>query len=677
MPERRHQITAVTGNDLFRRAYVDRLFFGTNMFQGDVNNGNPIGSYVTWDVGVDNNASTSADCQPGLISDQSVFLRYKMQSTILNRVKGFPAIVCGTLAGTGRAESSGLGCNGFPVAELSPVSSHARRSNFPPGWSEYLTSNRNTPVYEMKSVQDLCGFPQFVGQLEDVTIEYDIVASGTGNHNQFLDMYLCDVSDRRRIPGGYPGLGYGTVLDGELIDTTATTSVQPFHNTINGLNYNLTKDWNINVWLDIPTIPNDGGEGESDGNWAGGRLVGEYSIGGVLHDFYYKIETGGSNNFDYIGLVMKEPQLAGTIRVLDYINFARNQLPQIIATNTVANQMYHGTSANPRTKPPPRFPDDLHVLSGTDFGNEIFYSYDDGEAVVEYRKVLWTVPSIGTFGWDSSTPPISPKIGPTSNFAVTIGDDDLIVSPVDVGGSASLFVDITSSDHEPFATVRALQPNIVISGEVSGSTTIDWVKQDGSTGTFALVVSSSAVGSGGSGAGTGTTGTGTTGGGQVNNGNGASRNFSEDVEVNDTLDIAYTDIHTSGSPIRSIDGESGSDRVRITRTEPDIGVRGLALGESIIEYELQNGQRGTFTITTVANVDNQGDDSPEFPFIGTRYVPPGSTISLDMSVMPSLFNRSTRSVGNNTGGGTATVVGDDLQISMPAGGGSAGEVDIT
>lgn len=640
MALRTHTITATTGGNLFPKAYADRIVFVPNGFGMDTNIGNPIGSYSRWEFQVDNTSGTSSECQPGLVYDQAPVVRWKIQNfgEFQARVKAFSAAVIGTMFG--RYESSGVGCGSVGL-----VGNNRRRANVSPLHPDYLN---NSPVYDMEDVKKLTGFPCHVGDLEDVRIEYDLRTSGGGNQNKFLDMYLHDVSDGNRIVGGFPGPGYGT--DDPFTSQAIASDQQQLLNTINGINYNLTKDWNINVWLGVPEIPNDVPIGrDSDNNWAGGTLIGRYNIGGIDHDFYYKLETAGANNFDYIGLVMINPQDAGSIRVLDYINFAKNTLPGIISSNPDANALYG--NATTRGKPPPRMPDDNHVLGGLHFGSELFYSNVDGsEAVVEFRKLLFTVPSIGTFGWSKSG---VPETNANPDYSVSVAlNESVSITPIQVGNNSPFFD--TPSVDEARASVTSLSP-LTIRGNSVGSTVIEYVQEDGTTGKILLTI---------------------TGGDVVVNPDGQSTNYRDDVVLGSTLSIDWVQIHTSGEEINNIPGESGPDKVKIEGLSPKITVRGVKLGTSLIEYETVNGFTGTFTINTIADVDDPDPDDDNPIFIGTRWVNPGNTIKLNMNLMPELFQDNDRNVVDTTGPGSAIVVGDDLEITVPVTNTGSGTVEI-
>lgn len=650
MALRTHTLTATEGGNPFPKAYSDRLVIVPNAFGFNSGIKNPAGSYSRWEFQVDNSASTSSECQPGLVYDQTAYVRWKVQNytEYRARVKAFSAVVLGTMFG--RFESSGVGCGSIGTA---PQAENARRANVSPLNPNY---SNNSPVFDMEAVRALAGLPEFVGNLPDITIDYDIRTSGGGQQNKFLDMYLHDVSDQFRIVGGFPGPGYGST-DPFTSQPLATTQNQLL-NTINGINYNLTKDWNINVWLGVPDIPNDVPAGrDSDNNWAGGELIGRYNIGGIDHDFYYKLETAGANNFDYIGLVMINPPDAGNIRVKDYMDFATNTLPGIIQNNATANAMY-GTQAT-RGKAPPRFPDANHVLGGLHLGSELFYSNADGsEGVVEFRKALFNVPNLGTFGWSATTGTTPSNSNPDVNLNVTVGST-VTLTPSQVG-NVSDFVDTPVVDIN-HATVEDLSPAMVIRGNGAGSTVIEYVQADGTTGKINLTVAASTDGT------------------DNNNGNptsnGQSTNYRNSVPLFGELAIKWVEIHTSGEEIAQIKSETASDKVKVSELSPNIVVDGLALGTSIIEYVTVGGNTGTFTIDVVSS-EVTPEPEEEGPYIGTRYVNPGETINLNMNLMPTLASDTNRVIADEVGPGSALVVSDELEITMPVNATGTGTVEI-
>jgi len=591
----------------FKRQYSDGLMMGTNGF-GFFTPGvdAPAGSYIEITNTVDNDQPTNAECQPGL-TNNSVFIKYRIppEEATQRTVKAFPVVgMLGTMFG--RFETSGLACNGFPRAA---GSEGVFRANGGPDDPNYTNES---PVWDLEEPRRQVGLPSFLADLPDIVVEYDVERNG-GNENLFIDMYLHNVSDPTRVPGGFPGAGYGRDLGGQIHRTPLPELVD----TVNGINYNLTKDWNVNIWMGIPPIPNDIPAGrDSDNNWAGGVLIGRYTIDNKEHDFYYKIERRGENEFDYIGLVMVNPSNRGTVNISAYMRFMTDVLPGIIQNNANANAMYNNGSLVPgatRGKRPVPLPNPGQVLGGIHYGTELWYSHPDGrESIVEFKKLTFTVPGKGVFGWDNSD---QTRGGPT---VIPQGGNE---RPDDSGGgtnpSEEPEVPEEPGPEEPETPETPEQPELPEAPRFSKSAVFE-------------------------------------------------------IPVLDERFYDLTQIHSSGAAIAEITGQTSYPTIKILETAPRLRIQANGLGESIISFRLVNGDTGNFTVRGVADV-NQPEPEAIPPFISPRYIYPGESSTLDLSRMPGTNGK--RNI-NEQGPGDAFVSGDSLEISLPAQVTGSGTVDL-
>ena len=509
--------------------------------------------FVEWQVVTSGFEGTGS---PGFRNRQNLIgpakLRYRMIGAQTTHVRAFPSAYIGTLQG--RDETSGV-ISGQTFAI--------------PGRVRLDGTSLQSQMWDLEQAKAQTGYPCRVDQMPNTTIRWDITRVQAGVENLFIDLYLNDVSDGNNYDMG----AFGTT-------TQARKNLRVPHrdylDTVNGIEGGFTRSWNMNIWPVLPTIVNSGSN-RPDGGWGGGLIVDDINqplqnIGGRDHHIIFKRENNGSEfEFDYVGLVFANDELAGELNPLAYRDWLINVWPSILQSSAKAQQIWNLARVKPWGAP--RMPAGNMMIEGINMGFETWYSAANGNQIAEIdvERLEFEVDGIGTFGY--YTP--------------------------DTGGA--------------------------------------------------------------------TGGGGTTGGGTDL---GFSRNISRDVVVQESLEIDYIDLHSSGSPISEIIAHPSPEIIQVVRTDPYLEVKALAEGSVLIGFELENGATGSLTVVGVAPQVTE-----QTAYIGTRYVPAGEDITCDMSRMPVLFGAS-REVTAVSGDATAAISGDELTISAPSGASQGGQVQI-
>lgn len=374
--EPRNSDTAPSGS--FARTEHDGLLFLTNAFGFSYQI--PLDSYIEWHL--DSSNST---------------MRFRCLNTDQYRVKAFPCAVLGTMGG--RWETAG---------KLTPVAGMEKDFRM-------QGDGMQTPLFDLAPAQQSTGFPCLLSDLPETTVQVKTTYQGNPTVNTFLDMYLHDV------------------------DNPQTASHPSLLGSINGINSNRTKAYNINVWFKLPEQSNGSTE-RPDKGWAGGKLIGPTSIAGQPFNVMMKIETGGANYFRYIALL----PVGGPLHQLSInavMDWAQTELRGLLENHLDAQQMM--AKPDPRGYPPPRWPDKKMVLSGLHLGNEIWWSDPTGEeGVVNWETLRFDVAGHGSFGWGeapktviASQPPSDQKAPATSVASADIPPET--VTPAEVSNSAA------------------------------------------------------------------------------------------------------------------------------------------------------------------------------------------------------------------------------------------------
>ena len=213
-----------------------------------------------------------------------------------------------------------------------------------------------TDVFDMEYVAKLAGgIPCFLRDLPQINGWFDWRFEGDGKINTFLDLYLNDVSNR--------------AWSGDYVDT------------INGIGYNRTKAWNINVWAMLTTNEDHSDRERSRARWSGGTLIKRVRVPSTGEEFnvYYKRETAGSNNnFNLLSFHSLDRENVNTIDVTSL-------LLEVVLVNDWIKDI-RAAGLNPRDDM--RNPDDRMVLCGLHgLGNEVWTR----SGKITYSRYAWMV----------------------------------------------------------------------------------------------------------------------------------------------------------------------------------------------------------------------------------------------------------------------------------------------
>ena len=310
-------------------------------------------------------------------------------------VRGYPAWILGSRDGGN--ESWGRGCGNLPILTT------AAERNIRDG----LDANRAFPIYDHTASQAATGFPTLLSDRpSNMRICANWQALGDpGTHNVFTDTYLHDVSTPALLPVDANGNVPAGVQD-----------------TINGMSDRDTKMWNFNFWYHTPSEANQNGNFNdltplSKAAATGGTQTNTVPVnlpGVAPFDIYLKHETGGNNNFFYVGIVFVDNQNSID---LDYSAITDWYLSTATGPGTFLTDVYNsteginirnrmaagtGTDGVPKVVRPP---DTGMVLSSLQLGTEMWGTISDDanhETRVELSKVEFQADG-ETFGKISET----------------------------------------------------------------------------------------------------------------------------------------------------------------------------------------------------------------------------------------------------------------------------------
>ena len=517
--------------------------------------------FVQWLVETSGNEGTGT---PGFRFRQTLdgpaTLRYRMIGEQTNFVRHFASMYIGTLRG--RDETSGV-----IGSQTSAIPGRARMDG----------TSLQSQMWDLETARALTGYPCRADQMPGTKVRWDLTRVTAGIENLFFDFYFNDVSD---------GANYDMAPFGNLTQSRKNLRVphRDYLNTVNGIDGDFTRSWNLNVWPALPVSVNSGST-RPDGGWAGGLVVDDIAnaiqrIDGRDHHVIFKRENNGSQyEFDYIGLVFANEEMAGELDPLAYRDWLINVWPSILQSSAKAQQIWNLSRVKPWGAP--RMPSGDMIIEGVNFGNEGWYSAASGDRIAEirYDRFEIEVDGIGTFGWDHSVP--------------------------DTG-----------------------------------------------------------AGTGGSG----------TGGGSTTG--GTNQQFELTLDLGDTSsEIPYTTLHSSGAQLATWQ-ESNPDSSTIIRLDPAIVVRADAVGTNRFNFTLTNGETGFFDITVVDPATNTNTGSggttgsttsqvrkPQ----STRQLQPGSSVTININLLPQFDQLQFRSLLSKTGPAIVSMSDDGklLTITIP------------
>ena len=271
-----------------------------------------------------------------IVGDDFYSMEFRQMSEMekLHFVRSYPTGGLGSFGG--RYEHNGMG----HITEL-------------PGTRGF--GNMATPVFDMREVATLAGgIPCFLRDLPQIDGWFDWKFVGDGKINTFLDLYLNDV-DNPALSKEYAG-------------------------TINGISYNATKAWNINVWAMLTTNSDHTDREKSRDRWSGGTLIKRVTLpNGESFHVYYKRETAGTNN---------------NFNLLSFHSLDRENVTDIDVTGLLHDVVLKNDwisdikKAGLEPREDMRNPDERMVLCGLHgFGNEVW----TGSGKITYSRYAWEV----------------------------------------------------------------------------------------------------------------------------------------------------------------------------------------------------------------------------------------------------------------------------------------------
>jgi len=329
----------------------------TNLFAASANGG-PNGVSVCLDLpiaGGPNNLPDNSGCYSnnGMVPDQPCIFSFTGQNTQTSGgVRGYPAFVLGSRGGC--HETWGVACG------LTPILMPGTRDN-------------NCPIYDLTAAQAATGYPVMSNAIPQSNIILDWSDCGApGTYNVFTDTYWHDVSDPSLLP----------------VDANGNP-ILSLQNTINGMSVRDTAMWNFNIWYHHPDLNNVT-------QFTGGTKVtsAPINIGGCLVDIVVKHETGGNNNFFYVGFVLTPSK--------NTVNFDYSALSAWVQTQAFINIVYNhpasqaicAAMANPPNSAKPktcRPPDGSFAVDSLQLGIEMWGTDTSAETSVCFDQLGFEV----------------------------------------------------------------------------------------------------------------------------------------------------------------------------------------------------------------------------------------------------------------------------------------------
>ena len=367
-------------------------------------------------------------------------------------VRAFPSIVLGTM--NGRFETwNSVDCENNDQFAI-------------PGYTWQDTERAgNSKVFNLANAATATGYPVKAGSVQEtsITAQADIYqqTGGTinGVANFFLDTYFHDVSELAYVPGK-------NATERNMLD-----------NTVDGINGNVSRVWNMNFWFSIPDFENNQGNRLTRSSATGGLWVGNVFTGGYNFEIYVKIE--GSKNsaqmptcrvfdtdadsgnvephcFVYVALVATNSNIGNNGFTLNFKQAAdwftssafenmftktnntygntggldgstptaiRNMIESNRDTvNTWLAELVRGTSHTLD------FPGADHVIGGLHLGNELWFNPGGNPAEINYTNLGFKVGN-NEFGEYSDIGNQEASNGSIRVYADGLGPDDVIGTP--------------------------------------------------------------------------------------------------------------------------------------------------------------------------------------------------------------------------------------------------------